>query len=92
MQEQVASTNEVVATAKEIATTSGELVKTMDEVGSMAQGTATAAGAGQKDLLRMEATMRQLADATSGISAKLGAISEKNEAAQGLRREILALR
>ncbi len=77
VQEQVASTNEVVATAKEIAATSGELVKTMDEVGNMAQATATAAGAGQKDLARMEATMSQLADATSAISAKLGAISEK---------------
>ena len=77
VQEQVASTNEVVATAKEIAATSGELVRTMDAVGEMAQATATAAGAGQKDLVRMEATMIQLADATSAISAKLGAISEK---------------
>jgi methyl-accepting chemotaxis protein WspA len=77
VQEQVASTNEVVATAREIAATSGELVKTMDEVGDMAQATATAAGAGQKDLARMEATMSQLADATSAISAKLGVISEK---------------
>ncbi|MBW4494240.1 MAG: methyl-accepting chemotaxis protein [Oscillatoria princeps RMCB-10] len=77
VQEQVASTNEVVATAKEIAATSGELVKTMDTVGEMAQATATAAGAGQKDLARMEATMSQLADATSAISGKLGAISEK---------------
>jgi methyl-accepting chemotaxis protein WspA len=75
--EQVASTNEVVATAKEIAATSGELVRTMDEVAEMASATATAAGAGQKDLSRMEATMRQLADATSAISAKLGVISEK---------------
>ncbi|WP_026098295.1 HAMP domain-containing methyl-accepting chemotaxis protein [Kamptonema formosum] len=77
MREQVASTNEVVATAKEIAATSGELVKTMDEVGEMAQGTATAAGAGQKDLVRMEAVMRQLGKATLSISSKLGVISEK---------------
>ncbi len=77
VQEQLASTNEVVATAKEIAATSGELVRTMDEVTEMAHSTATAAGAGQKDLSRMEATMSQLADATSAISAKLGAISEK---------------
>ncbi|MBW4494239.1 MAG: methyl-accepting chemotaxis protein [Oscillatoria princeps RMCB-10] len=77
MREQVASTNEVVATAKEIAATSGELVKTMDEVGEMAQATTTAAGAGQKDLVRMEAVMRQLGKATLSISSKLGVISEK---------------
>ncbi len=75
--EQVASTNEVVATAKEIAATSGQLVKTMEEVGEMAADTTTAAGSGQKDLTRMETTMRQLADATSSISSKLGVISEK---------------
>ncbi len=75
--EQVASTNEVVATAKEIAATSGQLVKTMEEVGEMSAATTTAAGRGQKDLTRMESTMRQLAEATGGISSKLGVISEK---------------
>ncbi|MCC5602223.1 methyl-accepting chemotaxis protein [Nostoc favosum] len=75
--EQVASTNEVVATAKQIATTSGKLVKTMDEVAETSQVTAVAADDSQKDLSRMEATMRQLAGATGGISAKLGVISEK---------------
>ncbi|MUG91070.1 methyl-accepting chemotaxis protein [Scytonema sp. UIC 10036] len=75
--EQVASTNEVVATAKQIATTSGKLVKTMDEVAETSQVTAAAADDSQKDLSRMEATMRKLAGATSGISGKLGVISEK---------------
>lgn len=75
--EQVASTNEVVATAKEIAATSGELVKTMEEVTATSQSTALAADSGQKNLSRMETTMRQLADATNSISSKLGAISEK---------------
>ncbi len=75
--EQVASTNEVVATAKEIAATSGQLVRTMDEVSGMSESTAQAASSGQKELFRMEATMRQLADATGSISAKLGVISEK---------------
>ncbi|MBO0348524.1 methyl-accepting chemotaxis protein [Phormidium pseudopriestleyi FRX01] len=75
--EQVASTNEVVATAKEIAATSGELVKTMDQVGELAGQTAIAAGTGQQEIVRMETTMRQLANATSSISAKLGVISEK---------------
>ncbi len=77
VKEQAASTNEVVATAKEIAATSGQLVHTMDEVALMAQSTTTAAGSGQKDLVRMEAVMRQLAKATVSISSKLGVISEK---------------
>ncbi|MBW4635293.1 MAG: methyl-accepting chemotaxis protein [Iphinoe sp. HA4291-MV1] len=75
--EQVASTNEVVATAKQIANTSGKLVKTMDEVSETSQVTTAAADDSQKDLSRMEATMRQLVGATSSISAKLGVISEK---------------
>jgi methyl-accepting chemotaxis protein WspA len=75
--EQVASTNQVVATAKEIAATSGELVKTMDQVGELAGQTAIAAGTGQQEIVRMENTMRQLANATASISSKLGVISEK---------------
>ncbi|MCT7959305.1 methyl-accepting chemotaxis protein [Laspinema sp. D1] len=75
--EQVASTNQVVATAKEIAATSGELVKTMDQVGELAGQTAIAAGTGQQEIVRMETTMRQLANATASISSKLGVISEK---------------
>ncbi|MEG3850177.1 methyl-accepting chemotaxis protein [Microcoleus sp. herbarium19] len=75
--EQAASTNEVVATAKEIAATSGKLVKTMDEVAHMSESTAREASLGQKELTRMEATMKQLGNATSFISTKLGIISEK---------------
>jgi methyl-accepting chemotaxis protein WspA len=75
--QQLASTNEVTATAREIAATSNQLVKTMEEVTSMSETTAHAAGDGQKDLHRMETTMKQLAEATSSISGKLGTISEK---------------
>ncbi|HEY9726229.1 MAG TPA: methyl-accepting chemotaxis protein [Chroococcales cyanobacterium] len=75
--EQVASTNQVVATAREIAANSEQLVKTMDEVSDLSQVTADAATEGQKNLIRMQTTMRQLADATNSISAKLGLISEK---------------
>lgn len=75
--EQATSTNEVVATAKEIAATSGKLVKTMDEVSHMSETTAREASNGQKELGRMEATMKQLATATGSISSKLGIISEK---------------
>jgi len=75
--EQLASTNEVVATAREIAINSDELVKTMDEVTDLSQSTANAASQGQKDLIRMQSTMRKLAESTTSISAKLGVISEK---------------
>ncbi|MFB2772563.1 methyl-accepting chemotaxis protein, partial [Pelatocladus sp. BLCC-F211] len=75
--EQVASTNEVAAAAKEISATSKELVKTMEEVAIMSQATTTAATESQKDLLRMETTMRQLAEATNSIASRLGVMSEK---------------
>ncbi len=75
--QQVASTNQVVATAREIATNSEQLVTTMDEVTDLSQATADAASEGQKELNRMQVTMRQLADATTSISNKLGVISEK---------------
>ncbi|NER90068.1 methyl-accepting chemotaxis protein [Moorena sp. SIO3A2] len=77
MTEQLASTNEVTTTAQEIANTSGELVKTMEQVAQLSQITADAASYGQQDLMRMESTMRHLANATSSISAKLGVMNEK---------------
>ena len=75
--QQLASTNEVVATAQDIANNSEQLVKTMDEVTNLSQSTAIATRGGQKELIRMQATIRQLAEATRSISAKLGIISEK---------------
>ncbi|MEH2066901.1 MAG: methyl-accepting chemotaxis protein [Nostoc sp.] len=75
--EQVASTNQVSAAGKEIAATSKELVNTMEQIVSMSQLTTTAATVSQKDLIRMETTMRQLAEATNTIAARLGVISEK---------------
>ncbi|NEO68073.1 methyl-accepting chemotaxis protein [Moorena sp. SIO3H5] len=77
MTEQLASTNEVTSTAQEIANTSGELVKTMEQVAQLSQITADSASHGQQDLMRMESTMRHLANATSSISAKLGVMNEK---------------
>lgn len=75
--EQLASTHEVSATSQQIAATSKELVKVMDQVTGSAQSTATAAGASQDDLNRMEAVMRQLSDATIAITTKLGVMNEK---------------
>ncbi|MFN6517819.1 MAG: methyl-accepting chemotaxis protein [Nostoc sp. CreGUA01] len=75
--EQVASTNEVTAATKEICATSRELVTAMEQVATISQITTTAANDSQKDLLRMETTMRQLAEATNAIATRLGVISEK---------------
>jgi methyl-accepting chemotaxis protein WspA len=75
--QQVASTNEVVATAQNIANNSEQLVKTMEEVTTLSQSTAIATKDGQKDLMHMQTTMRQLVKSTHSISSKLGIISEK---------------
>ncbi|MEH1982341.1 MAG: methyl-accepting chemotaxis protein [Nostoc sp.] len=75
--EQVASTNEVTAATKEISATSRELVSAMEQVATISQITTTAANDSQKDIVRMETTMRQLAEATNAIASRLGVISEK---------------
>lgn len=75
--EQVASTNEVAATAKQIAVTAGQLARTMEEVVGMLAVTAEAAGNSQKDLNRMETSMRHLSEATGTISTRLAVLSEK---------------
>ncbi|MEH1822811.1 MAG: methyl-accepting chemotaxis protein [Nostoc sp.] len=75
--EQIASTNEVTAASKEISATSRELVSAMEQVATISQITTTAANDSQKDIVRMETTMRQLAEATNAIAARLGVISEK---------------
>jgi methyl-accepting chemotaxis protein WspA len=77
LSEQISSTNQVTATAQEIANTSEELVKTMEKVANLAHGTAQSASLGQKELVQMEKTMRQLLDATTSIASKLGIMSEK---------------
>ncbi|XGV97159.1 MAG: methyl-accepting chemotaxis protein [Leptolyngbya sp. BL-A-14] len=75
--EQLASTNEVTATSHQIAATSKTLVQTMDQVASMAQATAHAANDSQDELGDMEGVMRQLLDATTSISSKLGVMNSK---------------
>ncbi len=75
--EQLASTNEVTATAQQIATTAKQLVKTMEQVENLAQQTAVSASNSQGDLTQMEAVMRQLVEATKGITSKLGMMHDK---------------
>ncbi|HEV8395156.1 MAG TPA: methyl-accepting chemotaxis protein [Vicinamibacterales bacterium] len=75
--EVAAATTEIAATSREIAATSQELVRTMSEVFSAAEESATLAGQGQAGLTRMEATMRQVMDASSSINNKLAVLNEK---------------
>jgi len=72
-----ATTAGIGATSKEISATSKGLVKTMNEVNAVAEETANLAGSGQSAIARMEATMRQIMEASSSITAKLSALSEK---------------
>jgi len=75
--ELAASTAQIGATSKEISATSRELVKTMNEVSEVAEETTNLAGSGQSAIARMEATMRQIMEASAAISAKLAVLSEK---------------
>lgn len=72
-----ATTAEIGATSKEISATSKELVKTMNEVSAVAEETANLANSGQSAIARMEATMRQIMEASGSVSAKLAVLSEK---------------
>jgi methyl-accepting chemotaxis protein WspA len=75
--EQAASTNEIMATVTEISATSKELVHTMQEVSQVSESTAESAVEGQDALNRMEATMKQMREATNSITSKLAVLSEK---------------
>jgi methyl-accepting chemotaxis protein WspA len=84
LKEQQATSNEVAsttveigATAKEISATAKELGRTVGEVSGVAESTAQLAVGGQTGLTRLEATMRQIMEATTNISAKLAILNEK---------------
>jgi methyl-accepting chemotaxis protein WspA len=75
--EMAATIGEIGATASEISATSRELARTMKDVMAAADSTASMAADGQKDLGRMEATMRQIAEASSSINNKLSVLNDK---------------
>ncbi len=84
LKEQQATSNEVAsttveigATAKEISATAKELGRTVGEVSGVAESTAQLAVGGQTGLTCLEATMRQIMEATANISAKLAILNEK---------------
>ena len=72
-----ATTAEIGATSKEISATSKELVKTMNEVSTVSEETAELAGSGQAGIAKMEATMRQIMEASGSITSKLSVLNEK---------------
>lgn len=72
-----ATTAQIGATAREISATSRELDKTMSEVSQVAEDTTQLANSGQSAITRMEATMRQIMEASSAVTAKLALLSEK---------------
>jgi len=72
-----ATTVQIGATSKQISATSKDLVKTMNELNHVAEATANLADGGKTALNRMENTMRQIMEASSSITGKLAALSEK---------------
>jgi methyl-accepting chemotaxis protein WspA len=72
-----ATTIQIGATSKEISATSRELVRTMGEVSTVAEQTASLAGAGQSGLVKMEETMHQVTEAATSISAKLAVLNDR---------------
>jgi len=72
-----ASTTQVAAAAKQIAATSNELGKAMERVAASAVRAAELAQSGRTSLDGMGATMQRLDESTTGIAARLSAISEK---------------
>ncbi len=71
------STTQIAAAVKEISATSKELLQTMNDVTTVASGTAGLADMGRGSLQEMESTIGQLGKATVSISSKLSAIREK---------------
>ena len=75
--EVAATTSEIGATSKQISATSRELAGTIRAISEVAEKTATLAGSGQSGLARMKATMQQVMEASTSISARLATLSEK---------------
>lgn len=73
------ATTQIAAAVREISATSDELATTMEDVNKRANQASNLAAAGRTGLEGIEATMRQLLESTSSISAKLGVIREKSE-------------
>ncbi len=75
--EMAATTTEIGTTAKEMSATSTELLKAADNVNVISQQLAGLAVGGKDGLTRMEQIMRQIMEASSSITARLGEMNDK---------------
>jgi methyl-accepting chemotaxis protein WspA len=71
------SAAQIASAVKEISATGQELQSTANELQERADQASGLADSGRSSLNNMQAGMRQLADSTSSISAKLGVVREK---------------
>lgn len=75
--EMASTTTEISTTAKEMSATSTELLKAADNVNAISQQLAGLAGSGKEGLTRMEQIMKQIMEASSSITARLGEMNDK---------------
>jgi methyl-accepting chemotaxis protein len=88
-QEQVAhrfgeSSAQIASATREISATGAELARTMAEVDGAVERTAGLADGARGNLASVDGTIRELADATGSIAAKLAAISERASSINGV--------
>lgn len=75
--EMASTTTEISTTAKEMSATSAELLKAADTVNEVSQQLAGLASSGKEGLTRMEQVMRQIIEASSAITSRLGEMNDK---------------
>lgn len=75
--EMAATTTEIGTTAKEMSATSSELLKAADNVNVISQQLSGLAVGGKEGLNRMEQIMRQIMEASSSITGRLGEMNDK---------------
>lgn len=75
--EMASTTTEIGTTAKEMSATSAELLKAADNVNEVSQQLSGLATGGKEGLGRMEQVMRQIMEASSSITARLGEMNDK---------------
>lgn len=75
--EMAATTTEISTTAKEMSATSTELLKAADTVNEVSQQLSGLATGGKEGLMRMEQVMRQIIEASSSITSRLGEMNDK---------------
>ncbi len=75
--EQAASTAEITASVKEISATSRELSHNTQEMARVTEEINHRAAESQQELNRLDQTMRQMAEASGAIVAKLAVLNEK---------------